>query len=246
MSSQKLWVQHNTTGNIFIDKVSIDGCSDIAEFLKEIKKEFEIPGPSSHLTLYKSDGTTEIDVEDSPAHFLKENSRRNPLVVRIVEIAEKPSISSSRHQEYKHSKAIHSSRSYLTSIAVALEELYDIQKIPERQNIPATFGDILWNKSRNPQPKSPHSKPLHQMFLKNQWQLLYNLNEAVNGHLHMELETVNGSKCVILPIEFSHLSNDVKAIALKSQVVANESDLVVKSEGSVSGGSPDSNKKTLV
>ena len=63
--SQKLWVAHATTAKTFIDKVSIQGCEDIADFLKEIKKEFEIPGPSSHLTLYKSDGTTELKPTDT-------------------------------------------------------------------------------------------------------------------------------------------------------------------------------------
>jgi hypothetical protein len=35
--SQKLWVQHNTAGKIFIGKISIQGCDDVADFLKEVK-----------------------------------------------------------------------------------------------------------------------------------------------------------------------------------------------------------------
>ena len=62
---QKLWVQHITTAKTFIDKVSIDGCEYVDDFLKEIKKEFEISGPSSPLTLYTSDGTTEIKPTDT-------------------------------------------------------------------------------------------------------------------------------------------------------------------------------------
>ncbi|KAI8894634.1 hypothetical protein BC833DRAFT_568188 [Globomyces pollinis-pini] len=82
---QKLWVQHNTAGKIFgPTKVSIEGCSDVDDFLKEIKKEFEISGPSSHLTLYQSDGTTVIDVEVNPSLLAEGKARKNPLVVKTV------------------------------------------------------------------------------------------------------------------------------------------------------------------
>jgi hypothetical protein len=81
-----------------------------------------------------------------------------------------------------------------TILAVALEDLYIIQKNSDRANDPATFGDILWNKSRNPHPKSRQTKPLFQIFSRQQWTILYELNESVNGHLHLEMEYVNGTK----------------------------------------------------
>lgn len=60
--SKKLWVAHATTAKAFgPTRVSIDVCEYVDDFLKEIKKEFEIPGPSSHLTLYQSGGKTEIN-----------------------------------------------------------------------------------------------------------------------------------------------------------------------------------------
>ena len=82
--SQKLWVQHITTAKTFIDKISIEGCEDIADFLKEIKKEFEILGPSSALTLYQlKDGQeVEIKVGDSPIKYLEGNTDGNSLIVR--------------------------------------------------------------------------------------------------------------------------------------------------------------------
>ena len=52
--------------------------------IDEIKQKFEIPGPSSHLSLYKSDGTTEIDVEDSPSLKVDGNSSKNPLIVKVI------------------------------------------------------------------------------------------------------------------------------------------------------------------
>ena len=84
MSSQNLWVQHQT----FIDLVSTEGCTYIAQFLKEIKQVFEIPGPASAITLYQlKDGQkVEIDVGDSPADYLNDNSRKNPLIVKTTAV----------------------------------------------------------------------------------------------------------------------------------------------------------------
>jgi hypothetical protein len=83
MSAQKLWVQHQTTATTYgPTKISVDGITDVDDFLKEVKKEFEIPGPASQLSLYQPDGTTDIDVGDSPADYLDGNSRATPLIVK--------------------------------------------------------------------------------------------------------------------------------------------------------------------
>lgn len=50
----------------------VPGCDE------EIKKKFEISGPSSHLTSYQPDGTTEIDAEVSPSLL----AGGNPLIVK--------------------------------------------------------------------------------------------------------------------------------------------------------------------
>jgi hypothetical protein len=65
--SQKLWVAHATTAKTFgPTKVSIEGCSDVDDFLKEIKKESQLAIPSkTPITLYQSDGTTEIKPTDT-------------------------------------------------------------------------------------------------------------------------------------------------------------------------------------
>jgi len=92
--SQKLWVQHITTGQTFgPTRVSIDGCEYVDDLLEEIRKKFALSVPPSHLTLYQPDGTTEIKVGDCPADYLEGNTDGNPLIVRIVEITENPSIS---------------------------------------------------------------------------------------------------------------------------------------------------------
>jgi hypothetical protein len=95
MSSRKLWVQHQTTAKTFIDKVSIEGCDDITDFLKEIKKETQLAIPKdSAITLYQlKDGQeVEIDVGDSPADYVTGNSRNNPLIVKTITIAPLPQI----------------------------------------------------------------------------------------------------------------------------------------------------------
>jgi hypothetical protein len=80
--SQKLWVAHETAAKRFIDKVSIEGCEDVADFLKEVKKESQLAIPqNAPITLYKSDATSEIKVGASPADYLEGNTDENPLIV---------------------------------------------------------------------------------------------------------------------------------------------------------------------
>ena len=233
--AQKLFVQLKLGSQSFEPtKISTEGCEYILEFRTAIKAKF--PKLLDHydaaeLVLFEADGTTKINPMDS---IDKLNDKKMPLVavVEPVEVqVQPPQISSSRRQDYKHSKAVYSSRSYLTSIAVQLGELYVIEKVEERKNDPATFADILYNKSRNPTPIHPHTTPLFQMLSKYQWKILYHLNEMVNGHLHLELEEVNGQKQVVLPMEFNHLSNQIKEIAKITNVVCDESNLIVKNEG---------------
>ena len=100
--SKKLWVAYETHAKKLTDKVSIAGCSDAADFkgiidnlkLKvAIRKSPELAIPqNTPITLYQPDGITEIDAGDSPAKYLKGNSTSNPLIVRIVEMAEESSI----------------------------------------------------------------------------------------------------------------------------------------------------------
>ena len=82
--SKKLWVAYEAPEETFgPTRVSIEGCEYVDDFLKEIKKESQLAIPqNTPISLYKSDGTTEIDVGDSPADHSDGNSRHNPLVVK--------------------------------------------------------------------------------------------------------------------------------------------------------------------
>ena len=103
--SKKLWIAYQTLAKRFgPTRVSIEGCEyvddlkgiieNITYFIVAVRNNPELAIPqNTPITLYQSDGTTEIDVGDSPSLFVDGNSRNNPLIVRIVEIAEESSFS---------------------------------------------------------------------------------------------------------------------------------------------------------
>jgi hypothetical protein len=222
----------------------------VYDFLVAVKNQFprKLKAYDADDLHIEADGATSISPMDSIDTL---TGQKKPLVVVVkpvevqVEPTQKPAISITRHQDYKHSKAVHSSRSYLTTIAVELEKLYALEKA--KPNEPATFGDILWNSWRTPQPapKLPNLPELGRYFTNQEWTFLEDLNNTVNPALHSELDVgIDGkTREVVLPIQLSHLAATCQRIAKKAKVVNEVSDLIVKNEGSVSGGSPDADKK---
>ena len=101
----------------------------------------------------------------------------------------------------------------------------------------------------NPEPKpefrNRYTKKLNDFYTEKEWNILEELNDNVNPKLHEALTYgLDGkTKEVILPIEVSHFGQDFKRIAKKTNIVSEANDLIVKNEGSVSGGTPDSDKK---
>ncbi len=66
MSSQKLWVQHQTTAKTYgPTQIPIKDCPLVDDFLKEIKKEFEIPGPACGITLSQLKDGHEVEIKPS-------------------------------------------------------------------------------------------------------------------------------------------------------------------------------------
>jgi hypothetical protein len=86
-------------------------------------------------------------------------------------------------------------------------------------------------------------KKLNSHFTDDEWNYLEALNETVNGHLHLPLNPGEDLKYLILPSDFSGYDKVSQTIAKKTNVVTEASHLIVKNEGSVSGGSPDADKK---
>jgi hypothetical protein len=96
--SQKLWVSYVTPAKTFgPTKVSIDGCSDVDDLLNTLYEKPLLSIPSkTPITLYKSDGTTEIDVEVSPSLLVEGNSRRNALIVKTTAVGKSSRLMTTR------------------------------------------------------------------------------------------------------------------------------------------------------
>ena len=215
------------------EKVLIQEDADVSDFKEAIKNKFSPLLDSydtAQLYLFQNDGITKIDPETEMKDVFY--AKGKPLIVK-VEAPLRPAISSIRHQDYKHSKAVHSSRSYLTSIAVELEKLYSLEKL--QPNEPATFGDILWNRKKDPRPTVVNMPLLKEYFTAQEWSNLQLLNNVVNPEIHAELVTLfdGESKEVILPLNLCHLGPSFQRIAKKANVVSTELRLIVKNEGSV-------------
>lgn len=137
--STKLWAELQTTektvGPII---VSVDGCDDVHDFLKEIQKAFthSLSGHNAtHLTLYKPDGTTGIQPTVTLNSLaIAENSRATPLVVKAIVVAK------SSRLVAKHMSAEVSCRRFLDAIAFKLSTYYVFSW---KYNYGATFGDVL-------------------------------------------------------------------------------------------------------
>jgi hypothetical protein len=96
-------------------KITTEGCSDMDDFKESIKGKFSRKLKAydpSEIALFEADGTTKISAMDSIDQL---NEKKMPLVAFVepvevqVEVAEKPAISITKHRDYKHSKAVHSS-----------------------------------------------------------------------------------------------------------------------------------------
>ncbi|KAK6092411.1 hypothetical protein MT418_007353 [Batrachochytrium dendrobatidis] len=225
-------------------RVSAESCESVYDFLSAIKtttfprvlKQYDV----AELVLFEADGTTKISAMDSINQL---DEKKMPLVAVVepvevqVEAAEKPAISITRHQDYKHSKAVHSSRSYLTTIAVELDKIYPIPGCKSKGKRCVTIDDVFEKAyEANPEPKPQFKnryKRLNDFYTTDEWNILEELNNAVNPKLHSVLPVLFDGhfKEVILPIEVSHLGPGYQRIAEKSNVVSDASYLIVKNEG---------------
>ena len=92
MSSQMLWVARVTPQRTLIDQVFIEGCDNMVGFLNRLYERPLLAIPSNtSIILYQSDGTTEIDIGDSPSDYLDGNTRHKPLYLSVLAV-ESPAI----------------------------------------------------------------------------------------------------------------------------------------------------------
>ena len=259
--SQKLWVQHITTAKTFIDKVSIQGCEDIADFLKEIKKEFEISGPSSHLTLYQPDGTTEIRPTDTIKSLGDAGKDADaPLVVKTTAIGKSSRLVTTRKMSVEAS-----CRKYLDAIAKRLAEFYEFNY---RFKSGATIGDVLEAKDgiegedwdfrkakknhyqtdddgfttveiRKGQPLK--SIKLPDLYTPDEWDKISKFNKNTTQRVHdgQLPHLSNGKPYILIPRdEFTdEMILFLKSIGVKANLFSSLDDLEVKKEDSLSESS---------
>ena len=213
-------------------QVSSESCETVYDFLGAIKtttfprllKAYDV----AELVLFEADGITKISTMDSIDQL---NGKKMPLVAVVepeLQVGQ-AQIGSTRHQYYKQSKAFTSSRSFLTSIALELAEIYPITKerSPAGKEKPLTFGTIIHNVyQQNPDPNPQfrnNFKKLNDFFTADEWNFLDALNDAVNGHLHRPLNPGSITKQLILPSDFSGEEAICQRIAKKSNVVPDAS-----------------------
>lgn len=158
LSETMLWIKYS---NYNPDKVSTQGCIDINDFIKLLKNtmtpDFDTI-PFNRISLRSNDECQEFDRQDDIEILFKEENihynhrgKQLPLIITILSPPQlhaiQPAISSSRHVDYKYSKSLHSSRSFLTNIAIEMEAVFPIKKL--RPSFPAKIDDILSNRREN-------------------------------------------------------------------------------------------------
>ena len=121
--SQKLWVAHATTAKTFgPTRVSIDGCQYVDDFLNTLYQRPLLSIPSkTPITLYQSDGTTEIkptDTIQSLGNMGKDADA--PLVVKTTAVGKSSRLVTTRKMSVEAS-----CRKYLDAIAKRLAEFYE-------------------------------------------------------------------------------------------------------------------------
>lgn len=107
----------------------------------------------------------------------------------------------------------------MTTIAVELDKIYPIPGRKSKGKRYVTIGDVFEEAyEANPEPKPQFKNRynrLNDFYTTDEWNILEELNNAVNPKLRSVLEVLfdGHSKKVILPIEVSHLGPGYQRIA---------------------------------
>ena len=231
--STNLWVKYKLTQRTFITKVPIDECSNIADFIKEIKKNITFAVPTSLLVLYKSDEMTEIDDGDSPADYLQGNSSRNPLIVKTAFSSNSNRLTSARKMVVDST-----CQKYLNAIARRMSDFYSFHFNPR---MGAKMADVLAVKDREEgegwdfcrametfttfDPYDGTStvfekgqkfitQPLPKLFEPNEWEKISELHKITSGKIHnAEVPRISyNTGYIIIP---SHMYSDETVAFLK-------------------------------
>jgi len=254
MSSQKLWVLHQTAArNYGPTRVSTDGCYYVDDFRKEIKKESQLAIPqNSPITLYQPDGNTEINPTDN-LQLLKNAGKigNAPLIVMTAAIG-KSRLASTRKMAVEAS-----CRKYLDAIARQISEFYEFEY---NHRCGATMGNVLAAKDGNEgtdwvfrlalknstqiddegfqkvvkKGQKLTLCPLPELFQPDEWEKISKFNSLTSERIHSaELPRLSDGRAYII-IPFSMYSVEsvafLKDIGVRSFLLSDPGALVVKNE----------------
>ena len=267
------FIQLRLGNKTYKDQVSTDGCSYVADFKDAIKNRLPhllAAYDAAQLTLFQSDGNTEIDPGESITKLNEFNvGPWTPLVVTVEESpAPAPRGSSKKQLTYKGMSTESSCRKYLDALAIEIYFDYDFPKTYKKP----TMGDVLaardgqfgkpkeeakgvaWWDYKKENGIQLTNKPLPSLLSVQQWDMLKSLNRDTTKRIHdAQLPRTSSQKpFIVLPhTKFTKIEyvDALKSIAAIIGVVPTEDDLIVKDESDLSGssssesGSPDKDKK---
>jgi hypothetical protein len=248
-------------------KVSTEGCQDIDDFIKAIKKEFPTHFTSvetDQISLSTADGT--LLERDNP--IPAENTAKKALLVSI-DTPEIPTGSSRKQLTYKGLSTEASCRKYMDALAYRLAGLYQFKWGRDGNNNYPSIGDVLYARRTNAwdfqyrfeesseengftavSPKSipVYDTPLPEIFTADEWTELRIWNDKTNKRIHSANlpETSAGKYFVILPHDdYNQKSiSFFKRIGVKGQLFADERKLEVKDDQHLSSASSSSSSES--
>jgi hypothetical protein len=261
------WIKLQLGNKELRDKVSTDGCEDVADFRVAIKTTFKnqlAAYEANELALFQPGGITEINPAN-PVSELKEVTWK-PMVVTVEELPIPASISSSRKQlTYKGLGVEASCRKYFDALSRKLALFYRFKWGQDDDNDYPTFGDVLfaykknaWNfiyRQRSYAERTDESGftqvteqvpilsvRLPDLFDAEEWVKLKEWNQKTNSRIHdADLpKTSTGKYFVIIPHADYIIPETIdffKRIGVKGQLYDNVSKLEVKDEDDLSGSS---------
>ena len=260
MATTKLWVEYQTPAKTFLDKVSIQGCEDVADFLNRLYERPLLSIPSNTpITLYQPDGSTEIDVGESPADYLQGNSRKSPLIVKITAVGK-----SSRQASTRKMAVEASCRKYLDAMARQISGFYDFDYNPRygatMGNVLAakdgkegqdwwfrlakkTFADIDTNGFKREVKKGQKlaTCALPELFEPDEWAKISNFNNITSERIHSgELPRLSDGRAYIIIPSHMYSAETVaflQDIGVRGFLLSDPGALVVKNEDTLSESS---------
>jgi hypothetical protein len=259
MSSQYLWVQHQS----FIDLVSTEGCTYIAQFLDAIRQRPQLAIPKdSAISLYQVKDGQEVEIKPTDTLKSLQDAGKDggaPLIVKTAAVTKSSRLVTTRKMSVEAS-----CRKYLDAIAMKLSSFYEFDY---RYKEGPTIGDVLQAKNglegkdwkfrrainthyqtddegftveiRKGQPL--RSNKLPDLYTPDEWDKISKFNKNTTKRVHNGNlpQLSNGKPYIIIPhSEFTEeMISFLKNIGVKASLFSSPDDLEVKDEDLLSNSS---------